>query len=52
MESSNNEKQPVKIKEVPKDTKYYIKTDNSVMNEIKEILIGQDIVKKSLLKKI
>ena len=49
MESSNNEKQPVKIKEVPKGTKYYIKTDNSVMNEIKEILTDQDIVKKKLI---
>ena len=36
MESSNNEKKPVKKKEDPKDTKYYIKTDNSVMNEIEE----------------
>ena len=49
MESSNNEKQPVKIKEELKDTKYYIKTDNSVMNEIKEILTDQDIVKKKLI---
>lgn len=49
MEPSNNEKQPVKKKEDPKATKYYIKTENSVMNEIQEILTDQDIVKKKLI---
>ena len=50
MNSSNKEpKKEIKIKEDPKTTKYYINTNNKIMNEIQELLTDQDIIKKKLI---
>ena len=50
MDSSQKSKKPdIKLIEDPKTTKYYIDTNNLIMNEIQELLTDQDMIKKRLI---
>ena len=50
MNSSEKNQKPEKKKdEKSKNTKYYIGTNNLVMNEIQELLTDQEMIKKSLI---
>ena len=42
-------KSEIKLKEDPKTTKYYIDTNDIIMNEIQELLTDQDMIKKKLI---
>ena len=48
--SESNQKEKCKLKEDTKITKYYIETNNAIMNEIQELLTEQEIIKKKLIK--
>jgi len=47
--SSNSKNENTNIKFDTKSTKYYIATDNPLMNEIQELLTDQDIISKKLI---
>ena len=48
--SKNNQIEKSKLKEDSKTTKYFIETNNKIMNEIQELLTEQEIIKKKLIK--